>query len=174
MGSPDSTSGPSGGSRRLGVLVAVAVVIAGVVAVVWWQTRPSPSSTGFDLRALPGVEVPDEYAFGDAVMARDQHAWGSVFDTLEPRFDRRRLRVAHATLAAEVGAESLRREADRDLVDVRGWRPVTVDVSTARDAWAFGYESPDGDDVLVLVGVEPRPDERLVPLSVVTTLPDDP
>lgn len=36
---------------------------------------------------------------------------------------------------------------------------------TADDAWAHGWISPDGRDVLVLVALEPGTEETVVPLT---------
>lgn len=166
--------------RIVGLPVAVAVAVAvgmlavltvaAVALVVSFLTERSSSDP--DWPALPpGVEEPAEYAFGDAVAREDQQAWGAVFDALAPDYDERALRVVHLTRDAGIDAEVVRLAYDKELADDRGWRVVTPDVVVDDDVWVHGYESPDGDDVLVLVGFEPGSGDAFVPLSIVTTLP---
>jgi hypothetical protein len=61
---------------------------------------------------------------------------------------------------------------DGELVGARGW-DVMPEQPTVDEAWAYGWTSPDGQDVLVLVGLEARSGETHVPLTVLTTLPDE-
>jgi hypothetical protein len=121
----------------------------------------------------PGVESPAEYAFGDAVMTRDLRAWGPVFDALALEFDRATLRVIPLAMTADTDVAALRGHFDRELADRHGWRAVTPQIA-ARDAWAQGYESPDGRHVFMIVGRHPRPGDTLTPLTILTTLPGDP
>ncbi|WP_105385054.1 hypothetical protein [Neorhizobium alkalisoli] len=146
------------------------VVIASLTICTLGEARSQ--SPDLALPNLPqGGEQPAEYAFGDAVMKRDQHAWGPVFDALAPRFGKARLRVVHLALAATVDSENIRRHFDREMVDRRKWRPVLQE-TRPHNGWAYGYESPNGRHVFTLVGLRPRPGESVVPLSIVTTLPN--
>lgn len=148
------------GGRVLVTLAFVAVIGLGGCS----------SSTEAGLPSWPaGVGEPAEYAFGDAGSARSQHAWGPVLDTLATRFER--LRVVHLTLRADIDAAALRRDLDREMIETRRWKAVAPQAHSD-DAWVFGYESPDGRQVLMLVGPAPRPGDSSVPLTVLTTLPD--
>lgn len=176
------TEGRSTDRRIAGLPVAVAVAVgmlavltvAAVALVVAFLSERSPDDPDWPaLPALPpGVEEPAEYAFGDAVAREDQRAWGAVFDALAADDDDDVLRVVHLTLDAGVDAEVIRLAYDRALADDRGWRVATPDVAVGDDAWVHGYESPDGGDVLVLVGLESGSGDALVPLNIVTTLPE--
>lgn len=158
------------GRVRAGVLVLIVVAAVALAIAIWANERSQ--SAELDLPSfLAGVEQPAEIAFGDAVMSRDQHAWGRVFDELGPRFGQGRLRVDHLTLTADVTAADLRRDYDLEMVDDRGWQATTAP-AVPEGAWAFGYETPDGSHVLMLVGLEPRAGETLVPLTLLTTLPE--
>ncbi|WP_162146101.1 twin-arginine translocation signal domain-containing protein [Inquilinus limosus] len=155
-------------SRRAALVLTAAAAVALVVGLVWDRSPPSELS----LPPWPaGVGRSDEYAFGDAVGARDLRAWGPVFDALAERYGgKARLRLIRLTLPADADLAALRRRFDEEMVDHRRWRAVTQEIPHG-DAWAHGYESPDGRDVFMLVGIDPRPGETLVPLNVLTTIP---
>ena len=145
------------------------VAAAAALAVGFAWDRPPPSE-----RSLPpwpaGVGRSEEYAFGDAVGARDLRAWGPVFDTLAERYGgEARLRVIHLTLQADADLAALRRRFDEEMIDRRRWRSATLE-TRLDGAWAHGYESSDGRDVLMLVALTPRPGETLVPFNVLTTI----
>ncbi len=117
-----------------------------------------------------GVEQPPEYSFGDAVAGRSQRAWGPVFDALARRFGRERLTVGEYTLATATGPDALRRELDTEMIERRGWATMAPG-AVPSDAWTFGYERPDGRHVVVLIGLDARPGDTRVPLTVMTTFP---
>jgi hypothetical protein len=119
-----------------------------------------------------GVEAPEEYAFGDDVAARDLDAWAPVHDALVEVVDQERLRNLPLVLDAGVDVTAVRDAYDGELVGARGW-DVMPEQPTVDEAWAYGWTSPDGQDVLVLVGLEARSGETHVPLTVLTTLPDE-
>jgi hypothetical protein len=157
---------------RPGISWLAAVLVA--AAAAGDPTDCRAQSSELTLPPLPpGVEKPAEYAFGDAVMSRDLRAWGPVFDELALRHGKTGLRVLHLTLAAAADVEAIRRGFDREMIEGRRWRPSTPKLSRS-DAWAYGYQSLDGRDALVLVGLKPRPGEGLVPLNILTTLPGNP
>ncbi|MGI5218774.1 hypothetical protein [Nocardia sp. CA-290969] len=142
------------------LLVGVLLAVPGCV------DRPEPTMPTWPA----GVEQPPEYSFGDAVAGRSQRAWGPVFDALAQRFGRERLEVGDYTLTAETGPDALRRELDAELVGQRGWRTMAPQ-TVPSDAWAFGYERPDGRHIVALIGLDARPGDTRVPLTVVTTFP---
>lgn len=154
---------------KRGLLIAAAVVLLG-------GTIHYCSSEPADLTLPPwppGVEQPDEYAFGDNVMIRDHRAWAEVFDALLKDIGRGpsgQLRVIHLTLPADADLTALQRYFDREMIEVRNWRAQTWKLSRG-DAWVFGYRTGDGRHAVVLVGLKPRPGDRLVPLNVITTTP---
>jgi hypothetical protein len=142
--------------------------VAGLTAC----TGSSPSDAPGALPALPdGVTAPEEYAFGDDVAARDLRAWGPVYDALATEVDEERLRTVPLVLDAEIDVAAVRDAYDDELAGARGWDALPQEPGD--EAWAQGWLSPDGQDALVLVGLEPRSGETHVPLTVVTTLPDE-
>ncbi|PUB24858.1 hypothetical protein C8K30_108115 [Promicromonospora sp. AC04] len=152
--------------RRAAWLVTAGLVVGLVTAC----STPPPSGA---VPARPaGVEAPDEYAFGDDVAARDLRAWGPVYDALVEEVDEERLRNLPLVLDADVDVAEVRDAYQSELVGVRGWDAMP-EQPTVDDAWAQGWTSPDGQDALVLVGLEPRSGETHVPLTVLTTLPDE-
>ncbi|MCZ7451325.1 hypothetical protein O8B93_27570 [Agrobacterium rhizogenes] len=75
-----STCSPQLRCILFGILISLALTAGMVGEARSLSLEPS-------LPDLPsGVERPAEYAFGDAVMKRDQSAWGAVFDALAQRF----------------------------------------------------------------------------------------
>lgn len=147
-------------------VLAAAAIIAGIALVVV-MNRESPSAESSLPEWPAGVEEPAEYAFGDEVASRDQRAWGPVFDQMEDDD----LRVVHLTVDASVDPGRIVGDLDREMVDERGWAGLT-DQTTDPGTWTHGYQSPDGDDVLILVGLTPRDGDDLVPLTALTTLAD--
>jgi hypothetical protein len=150
------------------LVLAVVATVALAVGLAWDR---SPASD----RSIPpwpkGVGQTDEYPFGDGVMLRDHRAWGPVFDMLAERYGgKTRLRVIHLALDAKADIEALRSRFDEEIINRRRWRAVTQETDR-RETWTHGYESADGRDVFMLVGLEPRPGETLVPLNVLTTIP---
>lgn len=145
---------------------ATAALVAGLLAAC-----TGPSGEPGALPALPdGVTAPAEYAFGDDVAARDLRAWGPVYDALAMDLDEERLRTVPLVLDTTVDVVTVQDAYAGELTGARGWEPLPQEPGD--EAWAQGWASPDGDDALVLVGLEPRPGETRVPLTVVTTLPD--
>lgn len=149
--------------------VLAALLVAGLVTAC---TGPPPSDGPGALPAPPdGVTAPAEYAFGDDVAARDLRAWGPVYDALATEVDEERLRTVPLVLDTGVDVTEVRDAYDGELAGDRRWEPLSAQPGAG--AWAQGWTSPDGDDALVLVGLEPRSGETHVPLTVVTTLPDE-
>ncbi|GAA2242984.1 hypothetical protein GCM10010413_52130 [Promicromonospora sukumoe] len=156
------------GATRLASATRLAGV-ALVVGVLAGCTPPPPSGA---LPGMPpGVRAPEEYAFGDDVAGRDLRASGPVHDALSEEVDDERLRNLPLVLDVDVDPAAVR-DAYADELVGRGWTamPELPDVD---EAWTEGWTSPDGRDAFVLVGLEPRPDETHVPLTVLTTLPDE-
>lgn len=157
------------GSLRRHVLVVVVTAAVALVVGLAWDRSPASE------RAIPpwpsDVGQPDEYPFGDGVMLRDHRAWEPVFDALAERYGgKTRLRVIHLTLDAKADVGALRSHFDEEMINRRHWRAETQDTGR-RETWSHGYESSDGRDVFMLVGLVPRPGETLVPLNVLTTIP---
>lgn len=157
---------------RRGVLVfAVVAAVALVVGLVWDR---SPASEHTIPPWPAGVGQADEYPFGDGVMLRDHRAWRPVFDALAERYGGKyRLRVIHLTLDAKVDVGAVRSRFDEEMINRRHWRAETQEPGRGR-TWTHGYESSDGRDVFMLVALEPRPGETLVPLNILTTIPKIP
>ncbi|MBW8726263.1 MAG: hypothetical protein JF625_14035 [Inquilinus limosus] len=151
---------------RKGVLALAAVAL--VVGLVWDR---SPAS---ELTIPPwpaGVGEADEYPFGVGIMLRDQRAWKPVFKALAERYGGKyRLREIHLTLDAKADVGAVRSHFDEEMINRRHWRAETQETGRPR-TWTHGYESSDGRDVFMLVGIEPLPGETLVPLNILTTIP---
>ncbi len=147
---------------RMWSLLAGVLMIASAVSGC-----PSPPES--DLPMWPsGVEQPSEYPFGDAVMARDQRAWGPVFDSMASAMGHERISIVHLTVSAEISVEILQREFDEQMIDGRGWRPAPYP-EPADDAWVRGYRSADGRHMLALVGLEPWGGGSAAPLTAIGT-----
>lgn len=119
----------------------------------------------------PGVTAPDEYAFGDDVASRDLRASGPVHDVLVEEVDADRLRNLPLVLEVDADVAAVR-DAYADELVGRGWTSMP-DLPAGDDAWTQGWISADGRDALVLVALDPEEGEAHVPLTVLTTLPDE-
>jgi hypothetical protein len=153
------------GARR--AVLATAVLVVGLVTGCSAPQEPGA------VPALPsGVTAPEEYAFGDDVASRDLRASGPVYDALAEEVDEERMRNLPLVLETDADVAAVRDAYGDELVGVRGWETMQG-LPEPDEAWVEGWISADGDDALVLVGLEPRPDETHVPLTVLTTLPDE-
>ncbi len=119
----------------------------------------------------PGVTAPDEYAFGDDVASRDLRASGPVHDVLVEEVDADRLRNLPLVLEVDADVAAVRGAYADELVG-RGWTSMP-DLPAGDDAWTQGWISADGRDALALVALDPEEGEAHVPLTVLTTLPDE-
>ncbi len=153
-------------SARGGLRLTTAVLVAALLAAC---STPPPPGTLPDMPS--GVTAPDEYAFGDDVASRDLRASGPVHDVLVEEVDAEKLRSLPLVLEVDVDAAAVR-DAYADELVGRGWASMP-DLPAGDDAWTQGWISADGRDVLVLVGLEPEAGEAHVPLTVLTTLPDE-
>ena len=131
----------------------------------------SPPPSGALPGMPPGVQAPEEYAFGDDVASRDLRASSPVYDALTEEVDEERLRNLPLVLDVDADVAAVRDTYADELVG-RGWT-VMPELPAVDGAWTEGWTSPDGRDALVLVGLEPGPGETHVPLTVLTTLPDE-
>ncbi|WP_285106522.1 hypothetical protein [Promicromonospora sp. MEB111] len=154
------------GARDAAHLVT-AVLAVGLVAAC-----STPPPAGALPGMPPGVTAPDEYAFGDDVASRDLRASGPVYDALAQEVDDERLRNLPLVLEVDADVAAVRDAYDTELAGERGWSAL-ADLPAADGAWTEGWISADGRDALVLVGLEPRAGETHVPLTVLTTLPDE-
>jgi hypothetical protein len=145
-----------------------AVLVTGLMTAC---TGAPPEPPGA-LPAMPdGVTAPEEYAFGDDVAARDLRATDPVYYALAAEVDRERLRTLPLVLDTAVDVAAVRDAYDDELAGARGWDALPL--QPGDDAWAQGWLSPDGEDTLALVGLEPGAGETHVSLTVLTTLPDE-
>lgn len=150
-------------TRLVAPLVAV-LLVAGTAACA------APAASAAVPDAPPGVQAPDEYAFGDEVASRDLRAWGPVHDELAADVGKERLHSLPLVLDAAADVAAVRDAYGSDLAEA-GWAVLPEQPATSDGAWAHGWTSPDERDVLVLVALDPRPGETHVPLTVLTTLP---
>lgn len=149
-----------------------AALAAAVLTVGLLTACSTPSPAGALPGMPPGVTAPDEYAFGDDVASRDLRASGPVYDALAQKVDEEHLRNLPLVLEVEADVASVREAYGGVLAGERGWTAL-ADLPAADGAWTEGWISADGRDALVLVGLDPRAGETHVPLTVLTTLPDE-
>ena len=133
------------------------------------STPPPSGARAGDARGRDG---PGRVRVRGCVASRDLRAWGPVYDALVEEVDEELLRNLPLVLDTAVDVAEVRDAYDSELVGVRGWDAMP-EQPTVDEAWAQGWTSPDGQDALVLVGLEPRTGETHVPLTVLTTLPDE-
>ncbi|MGK9231348.1 hypothetical protein KXS07_06950 [Inquilinus limosus] len=157
----------STGFLRKSPLLFVVAAAAALAVGIAWPRHPQPSELSLPPWP-PGVEEPEEYAFGDAVRSREVHTWLPVFDDLEDRYGK----PTYISLVLDANADlaALRNRFDEEMIDRRRWRALAQQ-STRLGAWTRGYESADGRDVFMLIGLVPHPGETRVPLVVLTTIP---
>ena len=153
-------------SARGASRLATAALVAGLLAAC---STPPPPGVLPDMP--PGVTAPDEYAFGDDVASRDLRASSPVHDALVQEVDAEKLRNLPLVLEVDADVTAVRDAYAAELAG-RGWTSMP-DLPAGDDAWTQGWISADGRDALVLVGLEPEAGETYVPLTVLTTLPDE-
>ena len=120
----------------------------------------------------PGIETPDEYAFGDRVPSADQRAWKRILDQLEPVYGKG-VRVAHRTLRADGGHGAIKTHYEEALVRRHGWREIPL--HPAPGSWAFAFESGDRRWVVALKALTPgNCGGGAMPLNILTNLEKTP
>ena len=107
----------------------------------------------------PTLAMPDEYAWGDEVAARDDRMARHVTRHLGDRFGQ--ARETHY-----VAADAAQRRALEDWYRARlgeEWKPAPLDGAFGPGEHGFGFAR--GDDVLVVAWLSPQPDGR-VPVTI--------
>lgn len=120
---------------------------------------------------VPGIIIPDEIYFGDAVQAANVAAWTQIWDLLEPRFGRGSLRlisrVADGQLDWDAIATHYRAELERN-----GFREVPLKGLAAHTFHVVAFESHNGAWVFAVEMLIDRGGPgSWVPVNIITNLP---